>query len=212
MEKVKIAVAKGRLADYAINLLHESGLDCSELQKPSRKLVFEIPEEGLEIILLKAADVPTYVEHGVVDVGIVGKDTLLEADKQLYEVLDLKFGKCKFAVAGKVDLPYNKMKHLTVASKYTNVTKKFFAEKGQSVEVIKQEGSVELAPIMGLADVIVDIVETGKTLKENGLIVLEDVAQISARLVVNKVSFKTKKKKVTALIERISKEIDKGEK
>lgn len=211
MEKIKIAIAKGRLADYAIEILSQAGIDCEELKMGSRKLVFDIPKDGLEIILLKAADVPTYVEHGVVDIGMVGKDTLLEADKQLYEVLDLKFGKCKFAVAGKVDMAYDTKKHLTVATKYTNITKKFFAQKGQSVEVIKQEGSVELAPIMGLADVIVDIVETGKTLKENGLVVLEDVAQISARLVVNKVSFKTKKKKITELIQRISDEVNKGE-
>jgi len=208
MEKVKIAIAKGRLADYAIEILSKAGMDCEELKKGSRKLVFEIPNEGLEIILLKAADVPTYVEHGVVDIGMVGKDTLLEADKQLYEVLDLKFGKCKFAVCGKANMDYDSKKHLTVATKYTNITKKFFAQKGQSVEVIKQEGSVELAPIMGLSDVIVDIVETGKTLKENGLVVLEDVAQISARLVVNKVSYKTKKKKIMELIQRISDEVN----
>ncbi|MCC5909291.1 MAG: ATP phosphoribosyltransferase [Clostridiaceae bacterium] len=206
MEKIKIAIAKGRLAKYSISLLEEIGINCNVLKEDNRKLVFHLPENNLEVILLKAQDVPTYVEHGVVDMGIVGKDTLMEMERQLYEVLDLKFGKCKFSVAGRL-MEGNGKKHLRVATKYPNVAKKYFAEKGQSVEIIRQEGSVELAPIMGLTDVIVDIVETGRTLKENGLVILEDIADLSARLVLNKVSFKTKKKEITAIIDLIGEKV-----
>jgi len=176
------------------------------LKEDNRKLVFLLPDYNIEIILLKAADVPTYVEHGVVDMGIAGKDVLLEQEKQLYEVVDLKFGKCRFAVAGIPSMKDGK-KHLVVATKYPNVAKRYFAQKGQSVEIIKQEGSVELAPLMGLSDVIVDIVETGKTLKENGLVVLEEIADISARLILNEVSYKTKKKEITAIIDLIEKAV-----
>lgn len=204
MDKVKLAIAKGRLAKYSIGLLEKAGIDCGVLKEDNRKLIFTLPSHNLEVILLKAMDVPTYVEHGVVDIGIVGKDVLLEQEKQLYEVVDLKFGKCKFSVAGKPEALQGK-KHLRVATKYPNVARKYFADKGQSVEIIRQEGSVELAPLMGLSDVIVDIVETGKTLKDNGLVVLEDVADISARLVVNRVSFKTKKKEILDIVNLVSK-------
>lgn len=207
METIKIAMAKGRLAKSSIKLLEEIGINCQALKQDSRKLVFYMPDHNLEVILLKAVDVPTYVEHGVVDMGIVGKDVLMEQERQLYEVVDLKFGECKFSVAGKPSMGNGK-KHLRVATKYPNVTKKYFAEKGQSVEIIRQEGSVELAPIMGLSDVIVDIVETGKTLKENGLVVFEDIAQISARLILNKVSYKTKKKEITTIIDLIEKKVN----
>ncbi|SES81764.1 ATP phosphoribosyltransferase catalytic subunit [Natronincola peptidivorans] len=206
METLKIAIAKGRLAKYSIELLEEIGIDCQVLKEDSRKLVFTLPQHHIEVILLKAVDVPTYVEHGVVDMGIVGKDVLMEQERQLYEVVDLKFGVCKFSVAGRPN-GTNGKKHLRVATKYPNVTKKYFAQKGQSVEVIRQEGSVELAPLMGLSDVIVDIVETGKTLKENGLVVLEDIANISARLVLNKVSYKTKKKEITTIIDLIAEKV-----
>ena len=206
MQKVKIAVTKGRLLKHTIELLERAGIDCRPLKEDNRKLVFLLPDYNIEIILLKAADVPTYVEHGVVDMGIAGKDGLLEQEKQLYEVVDLKFGKCRFAVAGIPSMKDGK-KHLVVATKYPNVAKRYFAQKGQSVEIIKQEGSVELAPLMGLSDVIVDIVETGKTLKENGLVVLEEIADISARLILNEVSYKTKKKEITAIIDLIEKAV-----
>ncbi|MGB4312207.1 MAG: ATP phosphoribosyltransferase [Natronincolaceae bacterium] len=206
MQKVKIAVTKGRLLKHTIELLERAGIDCRPLKEDNRKLVFLLPDYNIEIILLKAADVPTYVEHGVVDMGIAGKDVLLEQEKQLYEVVDLKFGKCRFAVAGIPSMKDGK-KHLVVATKYPNVAKRYFAQKGQSVEIIKQEGSVELAPLMGLSDVIVDIVETGKTLKENGLVVLEEIADISARLILNEVSYKTKKKEITAIIDLIEKAV-----
>ncbi len=207
MQKVKIAMTKGRLLKHTIKLLEDAGVDCQPLKEDNRKLVFLLPCYNIEAILLKAADVPTYVEHGVVDMGVAGKDVLLDQEKQLYEVIDLKFGKCKFAVAGKPSMKGGK-KHLVVATKYPNVAKNHFAQKGQSVEIIKQEGSVELAPLMGLSDVIVDIVETGKTLKENGLIVLEEIADISARLILNEVSYKTKKKEITEIVNLIEKAVD----
>lgn len=206
MEKIKLAMAKGRLAEDAMLLLEKINIDCSPLREKNRKLVFDLPHSNLQVVLLKAADVPTYVEHGVVDMGIVGKDVLLEQEKLLYEVIDLKFGKCRLSVAGKSEMASNP-KHMRVATKYPNVAKAYFARKGQSVEIIKQEGSVELAPLLGLADVIVDIVETGNTLKANGLVVLEEVAEVSARLVLNKVSFKTKQEQLTRIIEEISRVI-----
>lgn len=202
MQRIRMAVTKGRILKNTVRLLEEAGIDCEPLKEDNRKLVFLLPTHNIEAILLKAADVPTYVEHGVVDIGIAGKDLLLEQERQLYEVLDLKLGKCKLAVAGKPSMKNGK-KHLVVATKYPNVAKKHFAQKGQSVEIIKQEGSVELAPLMGLSDVIVDIVETGKTLRENGLIVLEDIADVSARLVLNEASYKTKKQEITTIVDSI---------
>ena len=210
MEIVKIAIAKGRTENQAINLLEKAGIDCDILKEKSRKLIFTISDNGLEIILLKAVDVPTYVERGVVDMGIVGKDVIMEQGKQLYEVVDLKFGKCKISVAGKPD-GLNGKKHLRVATKYPNVAAQYFASKGQFVEIIRQEGSVELAPLVGLSDIIVDIVETGNTLRENGLVVLEDIADISARLVVNKVSLKTKKSRISSLINIIFEAVNQEE-
>ncbi|SDJ85246.1 ATP phosphoribosyltransferase [Natronincola ferrireducens] len=207
METIKIAIAKGRLAKHSIGLLEEIGIDCRILKEDSRKLVFHLSSHQLEVILLKAVDVPTYVEHGVVDMGIVGKDVLMEQEKPLYEVMDLKFGGCRFSIAGRLGDGLGK-KHLRVATKYPNVARKHFASKGQSVEIIRQEGSVELAPIMGLSDIILDIVETGKTLKENGLVILEDVAHLSARLVLNKVSYKTKKKEISTIIEAMGEKVN----
>ena len=210
MENVKIAIAKGRTEEQAINLLDKAGIDTSILRNKGRKLILSLPESGLEFILLKAVDVPTYVERGVVDMGIVGKDVLMEQGKQLYEVVDLEFGKCKLSVAGKEDGMVCK-KHLRVATKYPNVAGQYFAAKGQSVEIIRQEGSVELAPLVDLSDIIVDIVETGNTLRENGLVVLEDIANISARLVVNRVSLKTKMKRISSVIDAISKVVNQEE-
>lgn len=202
MQKIKIAMTKGRILKTTIKLLERAGINCDPLKEDSRKLVFSLPDYNIEAILLKAADVPTYVEHGVVDMGIAGKDHLLEQDRQLYEMLDLKIGQCKLAVAGKPALREGK-KHLVIATTYPNVAKRYFVEKGQSVEIIKQEGSVELAPLMGLSDAIVDIVETGKTLEDNGLVVLEDIAGVSARLILNEASYKTKKKEITTIIDLI---------
>ncbi|MCP8616111.1 ATP phosphoribosyltransferase [Salirhabdus salicampi] len=203
MNGVTIALAKGRLAKKAIEILNEVDIHFSDLTTDSRKLIFDDNDHKVKVILVKADDVATYVEKGAADIGIVGKDTLMEAKADVYEVLDLGFGKCKFSVAAQsTDLPSAKQK-LTVATKYPNVAKDFYSKKGIYVETIKLHGSVELAPLIGLSDVIVDIVESGRTLKENGLKVVEDIADISARLIVNKASFKTKVESTHELIEKI---------
>ncbi|WAA10980.1 ATP phosphoribosyltransferase [Fervidibacillus albus] len=201
MDNVNIALAKGRLARKTIELLHEIGFQFNGWNEDSRKLIFQETKQNVKIILVKASDVPTYVERGAADIGIVGKDTLLERKADVYEILDLGFGKCKFAVAGLDDLVFDHK--LTVATKYPHVAKNFFYKKGIDVDIIYLHGSVELAPLMGLSDCIVDIVETGQTLKENGLKVIEHIADVSARLIVNKASFKTKSERIHPLVQRM---------
>ena len=177
------------------------GLNCSPIQSPGRRLVHAIPNYPLDAVLAKAPDVITYVEHGVCDLGIVGKDTILEQGRSFYEVLDLGFGKCRFALAVKQGSDfYGTYKTRRIATKYPNVARTFFEKKGMDVDIIKIEGSVELAPILGLADAIVDIVETGATLRENGLVPIEDVADVSARLIVNTAAMKLKKQEILDLI------------
>ena len=206
---IRIALTKGRIEEKAVDLLKKSGYDCSELEEKGRTLVFKIKNADIEVVLAKAADVITYIEHGVCDVGIVGEDTIMEHGHWFHEILDLKFGKCKFALAGiKGKNFYEGYTHKVIASKYPNVTKKFFNQKGIDVEIVKIEGSVELAPILKLADAIVDIVETGSTLRENGLEVYEDVAEISTRLIVNTAAIKLKKLEIDELVARISSSID----
>ncbi|MBO8155042.1 MAG: ATP phosphoribosyltransferase [Bacillaceae bacterium] len=200
MEYINIALAKGRLARETIDLLSEVGIQFNGWSEKSRKLIFEEAEHKLKIVLVKANDVPTYVEKGAADVGIVGKDTLLEKAADVYEIMDLGFGKCKFAVAGLNQVHLASYHKLTVATKYPNVAKDHFYKKGIAVDTIYLNGSVELAPLMGLSDVIVDIVETGRTLKENGLKVIEDITDISAKLIVNKASFKTKSERIHQLV------------
>jgi len=206
MDKICIAMAKGRLAKEAVKLFRSADINLFEDMLKSRKLIFHLPDENLEIILVKPADVPIYVEYGTADLGIVGKDTLLEENRDLYEVLDLKFGRCRFSLAG---LPNRKKTLLQrkVATKYPNFTRRFFRSKGEPVEIIKLNGSIELAPLTGLADTILDIVQTGRTLKENGLIVYEDIRELSARLVVNKVSMKTSQKSIARIIEALEDEV-----
>lgn len=204
MEYLTFALAKGRLADKTMALLEEAlGITCDEMKEDSRKLIFTNEDLKLKFFLSKATDVPTYVEYGAADIGIVGKDTLLEEKRNLYEVYDLGFGKCKFAVAGPL-LAKEKLEHcndLRVATKYPNVAKEhFYHKRHQTIEIVKLNGSVELAPIVGLADVIVDIVETGSTLRANGLEVLEDVCPVSARMVVNRVSMKLEHERITEII------------
>ena len=197
---IRIALTKGRLEKKTLTLLEKSGYDVSELRAGSRKLIFTLPDSNVELVLAKAADVITYVEHGVCDMGVVGKDTIMEKGGSFYETLDLGFGACRFCLCGKAgDHFYEGYHTRTIASKYPEVTRKFFAEKNMDVDIIKIEGSVELAPLLGLADAIVDIVETGTTLKENGLEVFETVAPISARVIVNLASMKTKKQKIQEL-------------
>ena len=202
---IRIALTKGRLEEKAVELFGKSGYDTSELFDKGRKLLFQIKNADIEIVLAKAADVITYIEHGVCDIGIVGKDTIMEHGKSFYEVLDLNFGKCRFALAGIKDKNfYAGYSQKVIATKYPNVTKRYFNEKGVDIEIVKIDGSVELAPILGLADAIVDIVETGSTLKENGLAVYEEIAQVSARVIVNKASIKLKKNEVDDFVGKIS--------
>lgn len=202
---IRIALTKGRLEKDTVNLFESLGFDVTAVRDKGRRLILPISDQNIEVVLAKAADVITYVEHGVCDLGVVGKDTVMEHGGKYFEIMDLGFGKCKFALAGKKGEDFYKGYGVkTVASKYTNVTRAFFESKGMDVDIVKIEGSVELAPLLGLADGIVDIVETGTTLKENGLEVFEDVTQISARLIVNTVSMKLKKSQIdrlTSLIE-----------
>lgn len=203
---IRLALTKGRIEKKALEYLALAGYDVSELDedKKGRKLLFKVGD-NIEVVLAKAADVITYVERGVCDGGIVGEDTIMEAKASVYELLDLKFGKCRFALAGiKGKNFYDGYGHKVIASKYPNVTKEYFDEKGIDVEVVKIDGSVELAPILGLSDAIVDIVETGSTLKANGLDVYEDVAPISARFIANISRIKTKKNEFDTLLAALS--------
>ncbi len=203
---LRLALTKGRIEKKALEYLGKAGYDISELDedKKGRKLLFKVGD-NIEVVLAKAADVITYVERGVCDGGVVGEDTIMEAKASVYELLDLGFGKCRFALAGvKGKNFYDGYGHKVVASKYPNVTKDYFNEKGVDVEVVKIEGSVELAPILGLSDGIVDIVETGSTLKANGLEVYEDVAPISARFIANISRIKTKKNEFDTLLSALT--------
>ena len=201
--RLKIAITKGRLLERSMALFERAGLDCAPVRDPGRRLVHALPNYPLDAVLAKAPDVITSVEHGVCDLGIVGTDTLLEKGGSFYEVLDLGFGKCRFALAVPQGSDfYGTYKTRRVASKYPAVTRRFFAGKGMDVDIIKIEGSVELAPILGLADAIVDIVETGATLKANGLIPVEEVAPVSARLIVNTASMKLYKDRIEDFITR----------
>lgn len=201
MDYVNIALGKGRLADKTFELLKEIDIKFEDYHSKSRKLIFVNDEKKIRVIFVKASDVPIYVEQGAADMGVVGKDTLLEAEANVYEIMDLGFGKCKFAVAAPNDFQLESHRKRKVATKYPKVARNYFNNKGEPIEIIKLNGSVELAPIIGLSDVIVDIVETGKTLRENGLVVTEDICQVSARLIANKVSFKTKSEKIHKIIE-----------
>jgi len=206
MKYITIAMAKGRLAELSIEIFESIGLNCSEMKEKSRKLIFTDEENKIKFVLVKASDVPTYVEYGAADIGIVGKDTLLEEGRNLYEMADLKFGVCKMVVAGPGELKgkLDNLNHKRVATKYPRIAKEYFqGKKGQTIEVIKLNGSVELAPLVGLSEVIVDIVESGKTLKENGLVVIEEICDISARLVVNKVSMKMEKDRIMDIVQKI---------
>ena len=196
---ISIAMTKGRLEKETIKLLDKANFGTEELKNKGRKLVFNDTIEDIKYFLVKAADSITYVEHGVADIGVVGKDTLMESDNNYYEVLDLEIGKCNFIVAS---LP-EKDVFKKIGTKYPKVAREYFKKRGMDVEIIKIEGSVELAPILGLCDAIVDIMETGTTLKENGLIVFDRICDISARVIVNKASFKMKREEIGAFINRL---------
>lgn len=204
MRYLTFALAKGRLAKKAMSYLEQVGITCDEMYSDTRKLIFTNEELKLKFFLAKASDVPTYVEYGAADIGIVGKDTILEEKKNLYEVLDLGFGACNMVVAGpesiREKLLYNNS--IRVATKYPNIAKDYFYnKKNQKVEIIKLNGSIELAPLVGLSEVIVDIVETGSTLRENGLVVLEQIAPLSARVVVNRVSMKMESERINHMLD-----------
>ncbi len=201
---IRIALTKGRLEKDTVGLLEKIGFDCTAVREKGRKLILPIPDGNLEVVLAKANDVISYVEHGVCDMGVVGKDTIMEMDGKFYELVDLGFGRCRFALAAKKGFDfYSGYGIKTIATKYPNVSRRFFEKKGMDTEIIKIEGSVELAPLLELADGIVDIVETGTTLKENGLEVIEDVAPISARLIANTVSLKMRQAEIENLINLI---------
>ncbi len=206
-DTIRIALTKGRLEKKTLARMKAAGYDISELESPSRKLIFRLPNTNIEVVLAKAADVITYVEHGVCDLGVVGKDTIMEKGGSFYEMVDLGFGKCRFALATKKGKTvYGNYRTPVIATKYPEVTRAFFSRKNMDIETIKIEGSVELAPLLELADAIVDIVETGSTLKENGLEVIEDVAPISARVIVNLASAKMNK----TAIQRIISDLERG--
>ena len=204
MRYLTFALTKGRLAKKTLALLEEIGITCEEMKdESSRKLIFVNEDLKLKFFLAKGPDVPTYVEYGAADIGVVGKDTIDEENRKLYEVLDLGFGKCRMCVCGPASAGelLKSSRRIRVATKYPRIAKDYFYnKKGQTVEIIKLNGSIELAPIVGLADVIVDIVETGSTLKENGLQVLEEVCPLSARVVVNRVSMQMESERITALL------------
>ncbi len=205
---INIALPKGRLGEKVYEILAKSGYDCPEIMdKNTRKLTFENAEKGVRYFWVKPSDVAIYVERGAADIGIAGKDILLEYSPEVYELLDLDIGKCRMCVAAPKGFKYNNEKTLTVATKFVNIAAGYYAQKSIDIDIIKLNGSIELAPILGLSDVIVDIVETGKTLLENDLEPIETIVPISARLVANKASFKFKSVKIKQLAQALS-EID----
>ena len=204
---LRIALTKGRLEKDTVGLLEKIGYDCPAVHEKGRKLILPVGD-SIEVVLAKAADVITYVENGVCDLGVVGKDTIMEMNGKFFEMVDLGFGKCRFALAGKKGEDfYAGYDVKTIATKYPNVARGYFEKKNMDVDIVKIEGSVELAPLLGLADAIVDIVETGTTLRENGLEVYEEIAPISARMIANMVSLKLRKNEIEALIDSIEKNI-----
>ncbi len=205
---LRIALTKGRLEKDTVGLFEKIGFDCTAVREKGRKLILPIDDGRIEVVLAKANDVITYVEHGVCDMGVVGKDTIMEMQGKFFELADLGFGRCKFALATKKGQRfYGGYGVKTIATKYPNITRNHFESKGMDVEIVKIEGSVELAPLLELSDGIVDIVETGTTLKENGLEVIEDICPVSARLIVNMVSMKLRQQEIEKLVELIDKNL-----
>ena len=192
MELLNIALPKGRLGEKVLSIFEAAGFPCPSIHETNRKLIFENEEAQVRYFWVKPSDVSIYVERGAADIGVAGKDILLEYEPDIYELLDLGIGKCKMAVAAKKDFRDDPGRTLRVATKFSNIAGSFYLSKGRDIDIIHLNGSIELAPILGLSDVIVDIVETGATLRENDLVVLEDVVPISARLIANKASYKFK--------------------
>ena len=204
---INIALPKGRLGEKAYAMLKNSGYECPSIEDPGRKLIFENPEKGVRYFWVKPSDVAIYVERGAADLGIVGKDILLEYEPDVYELLDLKMGKCRMAVAGKKDFRDPVGKTLKVATKYPNITLNFYIGKCRDIDIIHLNGSIALAPILGLNHVIVDIVETGTTLRENNLTVYEEIVPISARLIANVASYQFKDGAINAIRERLEEQV-----
>ena len=208
MESLNIALPKGRLGEKVLGIFEEAGFPCPSIHEESRKLIFENEEAGVRYFWVKPSDVAIYVERGAADLGIVGKDILLEYEPEVYELLDLKMGKCRMAVAGKKDFRDPMGKTLKVATKFPNITRNYYAGKCRDIDIIHLNGSIELAPILGLSHVIVDIVETGTTLKENNLAVHEEIVPISARLIANVASYQFKDAQINAIRASLRKQVE----
>lgn len=208
-ERLTIAMPKGRILQEALQLLKKAKVPVPERFEDSRKLIIDLPEEGIKFFLAKPVDIPTYVEHGTADLGIVGKDVLLEEARDVYELLDLKISPCRISVAGLPD--WQPVLHPKVATKYPAIAEAYFKSRGEQVEVIRLNGSVELAPIIGLADRIVDIVSTGQTLRENGLIEMEEITTVTSRLICNRASYRLKDRAVIKLCDQLSNVIQESE-
>ena len=204
---INIALPKGRLGEKAYKVFEAAGYECPSIHEENRKLIFENEEKGIRYFWVKPSDVVIYVERGAADIGIAGKDIILEYSPDIYELADLGMGKCRMAVAAQKDFCDNRDRTLRVATKFPNIAKKYYNSQSREIDIIKLNGSIELAPILGLSDVIVDIVETGKTLYENNLEPRETIVDISARLVANKVSYKFKNAEITRMCERIAEQI-----
>lgn len=202
---LNIALPKGRLGEKVYDIFEKAGYGCEEIHESGRKLIFESKENGVRYFWVKPSDVAIYVERGAADIGVAGKDILLEYSPDVYELCDLKMGVCRMAVAGINGFRDNPERTLRVATKFPNITKKYYGEQSREIDIIKLNGSIEIAPILGLSDVIVDIVETGTTLKENNLMPFETIVPISARLISNKVSYKFKNKEIAAVTEAVDK-------
>lgn len=205
---LNIALPKGRLADKTCLALTEKGYNVSPVEKGDRRLVFTDSDNGIRYFLVKPSDVAIYVERGVADIGVVGKDILLEYRPDVYELMDMNMGVCRLAVAGKKDFRDDTDRPLQIATKFVNVTRNYYAGLNRDIEIIKLNGSIELAPLLGMSDVIVDIVETGTTLKENDMCVLQEIVPISARLIANKASYKFKKDVIDELVRRLKEKND----
>jgi len=204
---LNIALPKGRLGEKVYDMFEQAGYPCESIRETNRKLIFENEEKGLRYFWVKPSDVSIYVERGAADIGVAGKDILLEYKPEVYELLDLNIGKCRMAVAGKCDFFDDGSRVLKVATKFVSITSDYYKKLGRDIDIIKLNGSIELAPIMGLSDVIVDIVETGKTLRENNLEVKETILPISARLIANKAAFKFKEAEIRSLAEAVKRQI-----
>ena len=207
-QTISVALPKGRLGEKVYRIFDEIGYGCPEILEDSRKLIFDNEENRVRYFWAKPSDVAIYVEHGAADVGVAGLDILLEQEPDVYELLDLGLGKCRMAVAGKKGALSQTGKTLRVATKFPNIARRYYAEKSREIEIIKLNGSIELAPILGLSDVIVDIVETGKTLAENGLSVLEEIEPVSARLIANKAHYKFKGEEIDLLRSRLEQAVN----